>query len=208
MSLVTLDKRLSVIAGLVRRDGTAADIGTDHGMLACYLAQTGQEKVIASDINEMPLEAARATLAEYGVKSVELLLSDGLCGIPYADDVIIAGMGGELISAILAKCAFLSDNTRFILQPMTRHEVLRRELYRMGFEILSETAVTVRGKYYTVIHACYTGVKTEVSDYFAFVGKCTDTAYIKSVLRRLVKMEKGDSAYGEIIAEIRRNFEV
>ncbi len=202
MKLISLDKRLAAVAAQVRRDGTAADIGTDHGMLACYLMQTGQKKMIAADINEMPLQSARETLEEYGVDGVELRLTDGLDGIDYADDVIIAGMGGELIADIISRCSFLSEYTRFILQPMTKHEVLRRELYRMGFEIISETAVSVRGKHYTVIHARHTGVSVQIGEAFAFVGKCTDKEYIGSVLKRLEKMARGNAAYAGVIREI------
>lgn len=206
MTQIRLDERLATAARLVRRDGVAADIGTDHGMLACYLAQTGQKRVMASDINPLPLEAARATAELYGVDGVELVLSDGLDGIPYADDVIIAGMGGELISAIMSKCAFLSENTRFILQPMTKHETLRRSLYAMGFEIICELGAEVRGKHYTVIHSWYTGVKREIDDYFAFVGKCDDAGYIGEVLSRLEKMALGNAGINAVIEKIKSGF--
>ena len=55
-----LSKRLRAVAGLVTEGASVADIGTDHGYIPIYLAAHGTAgKVIASDINEGPLERAR-----------------------------------------------------------------------------------------------------------------------------------------------------
>lgn len=200
--MISLDNRLKTAAAMCRKGVTVCDVGTDHALLACHLALNGAREVIASDINDGPLDSARKTVEQTGVTNVRVLKSDGLQQIDYADDVIICGMGGELIADIISRCSFLSEYTRFILQPMTKHEVLRRELYRMGFEIISETAVSVRGKHYTVIHARHTGVSVQIGEAFAFVGKCTDKEYIGSVLKRLEKMARGNAAYAGVIREI------
>ena len=117
--MVKLTGRLSAAAALCRRGVIVCDVGTDHALLACYLAQNGAKEVIASDVKEGPLSAARRTIAEQGVTNVTAVLSDGLDRIDYADDVVICGMGGELIMKIISGCRFLSEDTRFILQPMT-----------------------------------------------------------------------------------------
>lgn len=139
--MVKLTGRLSAAAALCRRGVTVCDVGTDHALLACYLAQNGAKEVIASDVKEGPLSAARRTIAEQSVTNVTAVLSDGLDRIDYADDVVICGMGGELIMKIISGCRFLSEDTRFILQPMTKADTLRRELYRGGFDIIEERAV-------------------------------------------------------------------
>lgn len=58
-------------------------------------------------------------------------LSNGLENIAEneADDFVIAGMGGELIAAILDSCAYAKNSEKhFILQPMTKSEVLIKYL--------------------------------------------------------------------------------
>ena len=82
------------------------DVGCDHARLAAALALEKNCRVIASDVKHGPLEAAKRTLAELGVTSVETVKSDGLDEIDYADDVIICGMGGELIADIAQRCRF------------------------------------------------------------------------------------------------------
>ena len=100
--MVKLTGRLSAAAALCRRGVTICDVGTDHALLACYLAQNGAKEVIASDVKEGPLSAARRTIAEQCVTNVTAVLSDGLDRIDYADDVVICGMGGELIMKIIS----------------------------------------------------------------------------------------------------------
>lgn len=194
-----LDKRLKTIADYVRIDKRIADIGTDHAIVPCFLWRKGAKEIFASDISEGPLLRAKATAASYGIEGIRFILCDGLSEIPPVDDVIIAGMGGETIADILSGCVFLNKDMRFILQPMTKSHVLRRSLYRMGFEILEEKAVLVSKKIYSVMLCGYTENKTEIDDAFAFVGKNEDKEYIKSVVSRLDKMAKGsDEKYTEI----------
>ena len=133
-----LDNRLQRIAELVSGKGIAADVGTDHAYLAAELINSGKcSKVIASDVKEGPLEAARNTVEKYGIQDkVEMILSDGLENVPLegVSDVIIAGMGGETIAEIIgAADTRAEENTdlRWILQPMTKPEILRRKLYRI-----------------------------------------------------------------------------
>lgn len=153
-----LDNRLKKIAELVSGKGTAADVGTDHAYLAAELVTSGKcSRVIASDIKEGPLESARNTVERYGVQDkVELILSDGLENVPLegVSDIIIAGMGGETIAAILGKNAACErDDIRFILQPMTKVELLRRKLYEMCYEITEEHIVADGDKMYVIIVA-------------------------------------------------------
>ncbi len=186
---VKLDPRLLTIAKMVRLDGKICDVGTDHALLPCYLYQQGAVDIIASDVNDGPLEAASATIIQYGAeKAVRVMKSDGLRSIPPCDDIIVAGMGGELIGRIVTECTFKNENTRFILQPMTKAEILRRELYKNGFEISEERTAQSAGKIYTVMLVKYTGVKSDVSDEFAFFGKNDDEIYRNSVKIRLRKL--------------------
>ena len=104
-----LDNRLKKIAELVSGEGIAVDVGTDHAYLAAELVKSGKcSRVIASDVKEGPLESARNTVEKYGVSdNVELVLSDGLENISLngVSDIVIAGMGGETIAAIMENAA-------------------------------------------------------------------------------------------------------
>ena len=155
--MISLDSRLKTAADLCRKGTTVADVGTDHALLACYLAQNGARSVIASDVREGPLEAARRTVEQTGVTNVRVLLSDGLKAIDHADDVVICGMGGELIADIVEGCGFLTEDTRFILQPMTKSDILRRRLYSAGFEIIEERTAYEGSRGYAVMLVRHTG---------------------------------------------------
>ena len=152
-----LDARLRACAGLVRRGSTVADIGTDHALLPAFLRLNGWTDIIATDIKPGPLEAARRTLERYGITDVSLILSDGFANVLPRDDVIIAGMGGEMIARILGGCVYKNADTRFILQPMTRQQVLRDWLGENNYEIITETAAQCVKKTYTIIYAQYVG---------------------------------------------------
>lgn len=189
--MVKLTSRLSAAAGLCRRGVTICDVGTDHALLACYLAQNGARSVIASDVREGPLDAARRTIAEQGVSNVTAVLSDGLDKIDFADDVVICGMGGELIMKIISGCRFLSEDTRFILQPMTKAEVLRRELSRSGFEIMEERTAIDGERFYSVMLVRYTGVVSEPDELFCYCGKITDPLMLRHIAGKLEKNAAG-----------------
>ncbi len=195
--MISLDNRLKTAAALCRRGVTVCDVGTDHALLACHLAMNGAKEVIASDINDGPLEAARETVTRTGVTNVRVLKSNGLQQIDYADDVIICGMGGELIADIIAGCRFLSTGTRFILQPMTKPEILRRRLYADGFEIIEERTAYDGKRAYVVMLAKYTGERNNVDELFSFMGKVTDKRFLKLTADKLLKnaaqMERSES---------------
>ncbi|MBD5111604.1 MAG: SAM-dependent methyltransferase [Ruminococcaceae bacterium] len=195
--MITLNNRLKTAAELCRNGKIAVDVGCDHAQLACYLAQTKSAAVIASDLRDGPLEAARRTVSECGVTNVEIVKSDGLHEIDFADDVIICGMGGELIAEIIGGCRFLNGDTQFILQPMTKADVLRRWLYSAGFEILEERAAYDNGKAYSVILAQFCGSPREIDEVFALTGKITDCNLLSKIAEKLRKnadkMEKSPS---------------
>ena len=169
-----LDKRLALCADMVKGN-RVCDVGTDHAYLAAELLTSGKcTSAIAADINEKPLQAANATLEKAGISDkAELILSDGLKNIPESGitDIVIAGMGGELISRILSECPWLAGKN-LILQPMSKPEFLIKWLCGNGFEIIEQRAVS-EGKFrYTAINAILTGIPPqEVSPLFEQVGK-------------------------------------
>ena len=185
--MISLDNRLKTAAAMCRKGVTVCDVGTDHALLACHLALNGAREVIASDINDGPLDSARKTIEQTGVTNVRVLKSDGLQQIDYADDVIICGMGGELIADIIAGCRFLTEDTRFILQPMTKAELLRRRLYADGFEIIEERTAYDGKRAYVLILAAYTGKKRDIDKLTALTAKVTDPKFLRLTAEKLLK---------------------
>lgn len=207
---MAVSKRLACAAELVRNNVNIADIGTDHAYLPCYLIESGKAKsAVASDINEGPLENARRTISEHKLNGkISTVLSDGLekVDITYIDDIIIAGMGGELIAEIIDKCENLKDHDKhLVLQPMKNPDRLRKYLYANGFEIDREKACAEGGFCYCVMSVYYTGKIKEFDDAFYYVGLMAENKdndsriYIQNVLKKLLKAAEGIKDSGNII---------
>ncbi|MBR4910227.1 MAG: SAM-dependent methyltransferase [Clostridia bacterium] len=202
---MVFSKRLALIESLVPAGSRVCDVGTDHGYLPVFLYRSGKCKSIsATDINKKPLENARRNIEAAGAADVRLYLCDGLEGITrdMADTVIIAGIGGEVISGIIFRAAFLRDNTvTLILQPTTSADKLRDFLGVEGFSVDLETAVCDNGKLYAVMRARYSGAPYKIDGVRRAIGLIKpDTAeglaYIKKqysvIKKRAEDLEKTD----------------
>ena len=169
------DTRLRSAVPYLKKGGRVADVGTDHAYLPIYLVQEGiVSRAIACDINQGPIESARRNIAAAGLAGrIETLCTDGLCGVENfaPDDVMIFGMGGELIARILSDAPWVKDaKIGLILQPMTRASVLRGWLLENGFDILGES-ITFEDKYYQTIHARYDGVVRSYDERELLLGR-------------------------------------
>ena len=154
-----ISPRLLACAQLVPPCRRAADVGCDHGYLAIHLLQSGAvESVIASDINEMPLQSALHNAVRYGVREkMSFYLSDGVRKIPRDFDCLIcAGMGGDTMVSILEAAPWLrSDQYTLILQCQSKTPLLRRYLSGNGWAIDRETILRDGKFLYTVIRALW-----------------------------------------------------
>ena len=153
-----IDERLKAVASLVPARARVADVGSDHAYLAMYLFTEGRaEYVVASDKNEGPCAAARATLEAAGLsEKIPVRCGDGLSAlfVGEVDYVCIAGMGGELITYILqASPDVFGKLKRVALQPMNDAPLLRKWLYEHGWHIADETMAKVEGRIYEIIAA-------------------------------------------------------
>lgn len=154
-----LSARLLACARFVARGDRVADIGCDHGYLGIYLLTSGIAKsVIASDINEGPLQSAMRNAQKFGVKQdMTFFLSNGARNIPRDFDTLVcAGMGGDTIISILEGAPWLkSDGYRLILQCQSKTPMLRQYLSQQGWRI-TEESVLRDGKFlYTVMEVRY-----------------------------------------------------
>ena len=174
---IKLDPRLSLAASFVGGK-VVADIGTDHAYIPIYLLTSGKcSYAIASDINEGPLMKAKTNAFNYGVdKKIYFGLTDGLRNLPLEEknvtDIVICGMGGELISQIIEASDYAHrNNVNLILQPMSSIEELRYYLAENGFEIKDESVCHAQGKLYQCINCSYTGNKYSLTPAEATLGK-------------------------------------
>lgn len=208
MQPIQLDHRLSAIAQKVRPQAYFADIGTDHGYLPVYLVQSGRiSRAVAADINPKPLEQAKQTISRYGLEEqITACLSDGLIAVdPEAEDIAVAGMGGELIAQILSGVAWIkSPDKRLLLQPMTQDPYLRQYLAQEGFSILDEIAAQDGRHLYIIFEVQYTGNAAMLSELDAYTGKCLykrdvlSQNYIERKYRRLCKIAEGLKKAGNL----------
>jgi tRNA (adenine22-N1)-methyltransferase len=163
MKQVKLSPRLNAIAKFIKTGAAVIDVGTDHGYIPVYLAQNSMAKrIIATDLRKGPLDRAKASALEYGVSErIEFIQTDGLIGIDGTGDggaaidtVILAGMGGETIMAILEEAKWpLLNGLRMILQPQSKLGELSSWLDKNGCAVFDETLVEDEGRIYTVLLA-------------------------------------------------------
>ena len=112
------------------------------------------KKALACDVAPMPLKSAEEHINREGLSDrIGTVLSDGLDNVPPEGitDVVMAGMGGELIARLLEKCPWVKNNVNLVLQPMTKWDVLRKWLYDNGFEV--KRACLHRGSVCIFCHA-------------------------------------------------------
>lgn len=221
---LNISRRLLKCAEMVTPNSKIADIGTDHAYLPIYLALNNKiSYAIASDLRIGPLENAISNIKNFNLENIiETRISDGLKNIieNEVDEVVIAGMGGNVIINILEECKWENKlNKEFILQPMKYESNLRRYLSEKGYKIKKESAVTCMGKVYTAMKVVYTGISYDLSPIECYIGllerSLDDNAvvYIKKQLNDLVNRRKGaivnnlkeeEIYYSQIIEDLKK----
>lgn len=205
-----LDERLKACADMVEKGSRVVDVGTDHAYLPIWLVMHGVvESAIVSDVNDLPLYKAKNNIIKYKVyDKIQVVKSYGLNGIDYndIDTIIVAGMGGELISQIISEALWIRKcRKKLILQPMSSEYDLRMFLLREKFVINKEKAVLSGRKVYSVISAVYTGIEEKQSCEYPYIGKMADNfdvatvKYIKRQIKDLRNRAKGAYAKNNLV---------
>ncbi len=214
---VKLSPRLQLIANKVLIGSSIADIGTDHAYIPIYLIQNGiAVYAIASDVRQGPVDKANENAKKYQLKhKVDVRLGYGLEMIlkDEVDTVIIAGMGGTLISEILTTAAsILMHIKRLILQPMTGQDEVREWLAENRFIIIDEELVLEGEKIYNVIVAEHGEERIEKEVFYHIGKKLIDQndpllkpligkkiKEMKNIIRQLEDKDS-DNAYNRLVA--------
>ena len=193
--LPELSERMKAVAGMVSKGSRIADIGCDHGYVSIYLYNSGiSQRCIAADVKEGPLRAAKKNIGLFGASDgVEARLSDGLKSISRGefDCILISGMGGGLITEILAYDKEKTASAKeLILEPQSDADKVRKYLYGNGFSISKEILVTERGKYYPVIKAVHSTVRKCLSEEEYVYGPCLIKEKTELFVKYLNKEQK------------------
>lgn len=144
---------------MVPPGSAVADIGTDHGLLPRRLLESGRAiRCIATE----PLAGRLAKVRGFPPGdprhgALTLRVGDGLTVLAPADGVdvvVVAGLGGQAIVAILDHPIRRSlALRRLVLQPQTDPVVVRAWLVEHGFRHAEERLVLDRGRFYVLIAA-------------------------------------------------------
>lgn len=133
-----------------------ADIGTDHAYIPIHLIQNDMaEYVIAGDVCQGPVDIAKANIEKNNLSDkIEVRLGSGLSILKNGevDTVIIAGMGGQLISEIIDSAIEIARECKLVLQPMNAQYELRKYLIDKNFKITDEDIAIEGFKVYNVMN--------------------------------------------------------
>ena len=150
-----LDTRLFAAAELLGTGNTLADIGSDHAFLPIYMLKNQRiAHAIITDINDMPLKNSMDHVNQYRMQNYcEFRKGSGLEIIKDgdADLISICGMGGDLIATIIKNGIDTAKSAeKLVLQPMTNHALLRKNITEMGFRIIDEKMIRDRHLFYQI----------------------------------------------------------
>lgn len=144
-------KRIETIASLISSDnGNLLDIGSDHGYLPLLLLKGGfSSKLYASENKLGPFNNLTNSLKG---TDITCLFGDGL--EVYQENikqVVIAGMGGRLISKILDEGKIhLASIERLILEPQTDEGEMRRCLNDLKWKQIYGVYIKEKGHIYPI----------------------------------------------------------
>lgn len=154
---LNVSKRIKAIISEIKTD-VLADVACDHAYISIEAVTSSKARYsIACDINAHSLEKARKNIYISGLcEKIEVRQADGLTGLnaSEADTVVIAGIGGRLCSRILDLDTNKTKSfKKFIIQPQSEIELLRRYLHKLNLRITDENIILDQDIFYTIITA-------------------------------------------------------
>ncbi|MHB9782383.1 tRNA (adenine(22)-N(1))-methyltransferase [Streptococcus sp. 10F2] len=156
---MSLSKRLDIVSSFVSPGVKMLDVGSDHAYLPIALVKRGViSGAIAGEVVEGPFQSACQNVQKEGLtQQIQVRLASGLDAMTVEDgieEIVIAGMGGRLISTILDQGQVkLQGIQTLILQPNNRENELRIWLEKHAYQIIAEEILEEAGKIYEIIVA-------------------------------------------------------
>lgn len=154
-----LSKRLLEITKFVEKNKVVYDVGSDHGLLPCFLILNDIcNKVYAGDNKIGPLNKAKDNIQKYNlVGKVIPVLANGIDGINNDVDILIlAGMGFYTVKDIL-NGKDLNKYSKIIVQVNKDVDKLRAWINDNNYSIIQESVV-YDDFYYEIV--CFNASKT------------------------------------------------
>lgn len=153
-----LSKRLQTVATYIPKRAYFADIGSDHAYLPCYVClQDSEARAIAGEVNEGPYQSAKRNVEQSNLSNrIDVRKGNGLKVLAEneVEQVVIAGMGGSLITTILNEGKKkLGAVNRIIAQPNVDAVAVREWFYKNGFDLVDEKILMEDGHIYEVLVA-------------------------------------------------------
>ncbi|WP_261805573.1 tRNA (adenine(22)-N(1))-methyltransferase [Lapidilactobacillus luobeiensis] len=173
-----LSRRLQAVADLTAPWSRIADIGSDHAHLPIYLAEIGQlQQGVAGEVIPGPFAIATEHVATAGLSErITVRLADGLAAIAPADHMqcaVLAGMGGFLITQILARsAATVASLAGLVLQPNQNVAEVRQWLAAHQWRITAEKIVFDEGHCYQMMQARPSKEPLQYTALEALMGPC------------------------------------
>ena len=211
-----MDERLHTAAELFPKVRVGADIGANHGLLACHLLETEKtQRMLVSDISASALSEARKNIERKGLTGRAILsVGDGFEALSETPDAAaILGMGGKTIIEILSSAPKEKLPPVLILSAHTDQEILRRSVYETSYLINEERLVKSGGRYYVVFRAVAIEGAQVPDERTLFLGPCLMTSssrdYLQYLNRRVSayrdhRSPEGQERYGWLKEEINR----
>lgn len=168
--VIKLNQRLLKVSEFIKQ-GTLADIGSDHAYLPIFAIQSNlSTKAIAGEVIKGPFEAAQKNVnANELDNEIDVRLGDGLSVIrdnEQIDNITICGMGGPLIAKILEEGQHkLHSHPRLILQSNIQTQNVRTLLQSIQYKILDEIILEEKGHIYEIVIAEYQTSPFEYNEY-------------------------------------------
>lgn len=151
-----LDERLSLAAELYQPCALGADIGTDHGLLPCYLLKQGIcQRMIFADVSPKALLHAKEQVQRQGLEGqAQLICADGLAALDEpCGCVSILGMGGQTLAGILIGGAARLHGAVLVLSAHTDLHLVRQSVKDIGYHFVREELCRAAGRFYLIWRA-------------------------------------------------------
>ena len=150
-----LSDRLLKIADFIVPGSFIADIGSDHCLLPIFLCEENKiAGAFAVDNKEGPYSRMVKAILDSGLEGkISYSLSSGIEKLdPRCDTVVLAGMGGRLISEILSSHKEKLNNVKYILvDAHTDSEIVYKTLASLNYEIEKGSFLLDKGKPYDIM---------------------------------------------------------
>jgi len=145
-----LTKRIEKISSYIEDDEKIIDVGCDQALLSILLAK---RKIysIASDLRENIIKKASKNIYPTLKKYITFRIGDGITLKEDEKDYtpVLAGMGTHLILEILKN--YKGSFNKIITVSNNNHDILRKEMLKLGYISNKEEIIKEKGKYYNLI---------------------------------------------------------